>query len=214
MEERTPGNYRIYSIPILSQRGQHKFVSTDGYLQPRTYLILPFLFNPINKQMDNTEFNIDLLSSFFLKGIQLFLSLFLAVHSSYAIDLERIQILWRVQREIFIKLFYTGNREKNQFDDGVKIYELKQYGDRLILLVENRNLNKNVHSHFRCTLSQNAFISRKDSNHQLFDVVPSMHRQIIVTIARKNASHSFTIGHDYQYTLSSQDFIRNSYVNK
>ncbi|UJR38585.1 hypothetical protein I4U23_031249 [Adineta vaga] len=202
MEERTPGNYRIYSIPILSQRGQHKFVSTDGYLQPGTYLILPFLFNPINKQMDNTEFNI-------------------AVHSSYAIDLERIQIPLRVQREFLIKLcifygeqVYTGSREKNQFDDGVKIYELKQYWDGLILLVENRNLNKNVHFHFRCTLSQNAFISRKDSNHQLFDVVPSMHRQIIVTIARKNASHSFTIGHDYQYTLSSQDFIKNSYVNK
>jgi len=80
--------------------------------------------------------------------------------------------------------------------------------------VENRNLNKNVHFHFRCTLSQNAFISRKDSNHQLFDVIPSMHRQIIVTIARKNATHSFTIGHDFQYNLSSQDFIKNSHVNK
>jgi calpain-15 len=58
IEEQTNGNYRIYSIPILSQRGQHKFVSTDGYLQPGTYIILPFLFNPINKHMDNTEFNI------------------------------------------------------------------------------------------------------------------------------------------------------------
>jgi hypothetical protein len=58
IQEQINGNYRIYSIPILSQRGQHKFVSTDGYLQPGTYLILPFLFNPINKQMDNTEFNI------------------------------------------------------------------------------------------------------------------------------------------------------------
>ena len=99
-------------------------------------------------------------------------------------------------------------------DDGVKIYELKKFWDGLILLVENRNLNKNVHFHFRCTLSQNAFISRKDSNHQLFDVIPSMHRQIIVTIARKNASHSFTIGHDFQYVLSSQDFIKNSHINK
>ncbi len=74
--------------------------------------------------------------------------------------------------------------------------------------MENRNLNKNVHFHFRCTLSQNAFISRKDSHHQLFDVIPSMHRQIIVTISRKNASHSFTIGHDFQYNLSSQNFIK------
>jgi hypothetical protein len=41
-----------------------------------------------------------------------------------------------------------------------------------------------------------------------------MHRQIIVTIARKNASHSFTIGHDYQYNLSSQNFIKNSIFNK
>jgi calpain-15 len=60
IEEQINGNYRIYSMPILSQRGQHKFVSTDGYLQPGTYVILPFLFNPINKHMDNTEFNIGL----------------------------------------------------------------------------------------------------------------------------------------------------------
>ncbi|CAF0799483.1 unnamed protein product [Adineta steineri] len=202
IEEQTNKYYRIYSIPILSQRGQHKFVSTDGYLQPGTYMILPLLYNPINKQMDNTEFNI-------------------AVHSSRSIDLERIKIPLRVQREFLIKLciFYgeqvsIGNQTKTECDDGVKIYELKKYWDGLILLVENRNLNKNVHFHFRCTLSQNAFMSRKDSNHQLFDVIPSMHRQIIVTIARKNASHSFTIGHDFQYNLSSQDFIKNSQINK
>jgi hypothetical protein len=41
-----------------------------------------------------------------------------------------------------------------------------------------------------------------------------MHRQIIVTISRKNASHSFTIGHDFQYNLSSQNFIKNSHFNK
>ncbi len=145
----------------------------------------------------------------------------LAVHSSRAIDLERIQIPLRIEREFLIKLclFYgeqvrTGNENKNEIDDGVKIYELKKYWDGLILLVENRNLNKNVHFHFRCTLSQNAFISRKDSRHQLFDVIPSMHRQIIVTIARKNASHSFTIGHDFQYNLSSVNFIKSSHFNK
>ena len=148
----------------------------------------------------------------------------LAVHSSRAIDLERIQIPLRIEREFLIKLciFYgeqvqIGNnstRDKNDIDDGVKIYELKKYWDGLILLVENRNLTKNVHFHFRCTLSQNAFISRKDPNHHLFDVIPSMHRQIIVTIARKNASHSFTIGHDFQYILSSQTFIKNSHINK
>ena len=64
IEEQSNGYLRIYSIPILSQRGQHKFISTDGYLQPGLYLILPFLFNPINKHMDNTEFNIGLFLSF------------------------------------------------------------------------------------------------------------------------------------------------------
>ncbi len=58
MEERSNGNHRIYSIPIVSQRGQHKFISTDGQLQPGIYVILPFLFNQINKYLDNTEFTI------------------------------------------------------------------------------------------------------------------------------------------------------------
>ncbi len=60
MEEQSNGNYRIYSIPIVSPRGQHKFISTDGQLQPGIYVILPILFNPINKYLDNTEFTIGL----------------------------------------------------------------------------------------------------------------------------------------------------------
>jgi hypothetical protein len=152
----------------------------------------------------------------------IYIYIFLAVHSSRAIDLERIRIPLKIEREFLIKLcLFHGEQvqtrldnNQQQIDDGVKIYELKKYWDGLILLVENRNLNKNVHFHFRCTLSQNAFISRKDSHHQLFDVIPSMYRQIIVTISRKNASHSFTIGHDFQYNLSSQQFIKNSNFNK
>src|SRR5207302_1815690 len=67
---------------------------------------------------------------------------------------------------------------------------------------------KYVHFHFRCTLSQNAFISRKDSQRELYDVIPPNHRQIIVTISRKSPSQSFTIGHDFQYNLSSQHYIK------
>lgn len=58
MEENPVGNNRIYAMPIVSQRGQHKFISADGNLSVGTYVILPFLFNPLNKQLDNTEFNI------------------------------------------------------------------------------------------------------------------------------------------------------------
>lgn len=57
-------------------------------------------------------------------------------------------------------------------------------------------------------------MSRKDRLYQVFDVIPPMHRQIIVTISRKNPFHSFTIVHDFQYNLSSQNFIKNSHVNK
>ncbi|CAF1518163.1 unnamed protein product, partial [Rotaria magnacalcarata] len=173
MEEKAHQNYRICRIPIISQLGQHKFVSTD------------------------------------------------AVHSCHSIDLERRKISLRIQREFLIKLciiygepVVKENRTENELNDGVKIYELKKYWDGLILLVENRNLNQNLHFHFRCTLSQNVCMPGKDSHHQLIDVIPSMHRQIIVTISRKNSSHSFTIGHDFQYNLSSQNFIKNSHVNK
>ncbi len=74
--------------------------------------------------------------------------------------------------------------------------------------MENRHPHKYVHFHFNCTVSQNAFISRKDSQRELFDVIPPNYRQIIVTISRKSPSHSFTIGHDFQYNLSSQDSIK------
>ncbi|CAF1038399.1 unnamed protein product [Adineta steineri] len=198
MEEQPHGNYRIYSIPIISQRGQHKFISTDGYLSPGTYVILPLLSNPINKYLDNTEFTI-------------------AIHSSHAIDLERIRIPLRIEREFLIKLciFYgdqvrtanSSDRDTNH-SDGVTIYELKKYWNGLMVLVENRHPTKYVHFHFNCTVSQNAFISRKDSQNELFDIIPPNYRQIIVSITRQSPSHSFTIGHDFQYNLSSHDYIK------
>lgn len=58
MEEQSRGSYRIYSIPIISQRAQHKLISTDGYLSAGAYVILPLLFNPTNKTPDNTDFTI------------------------------------------------------------------------------------------------------------------------------------------------------------
>ena len=61
IEEKSNGDYRIYSMPILSEHGQHKFISTDGHLQPGKYVVLPFLFNPANKQIDSMEFTIGLL---------------------------------------------------------------------------------------------------------------------------------------------------------
>jgi hypothetical protein len=143
--------------------------------------------------------------------------LFLAIHSSHVIDLERIKMPLRIEREFLIKccLFHgeqvrTANNpdKSDNYSDGVTIYELKKHWDGLILLVENRHPSKYVHFHFHCTVSQNASISRKDSLRELFDVIPPNYRQIIVTISRKSPSHSFTIGHDFQYILSSQGFIK------
>jgi hypothetical protein len=143
---------------------------------------------------------------------------FLAIHSSHVIDLERIQIPLRIEREFLIKLcIFFGepvrtatSSDQNEFQsDGITIYELKKhYWDGLVLLVENRHPALFVHFHFRCTVSQNTFISRKDSQRELFDVIPPNHRQIIVTISRKSPSQSFTIGHDFQYNLSSQNSIK------
>jgi hypothetical protein len=141
----------------------------------------------------------------------------LAIHSSHVIDLERVRIPLRIEREFLIKfcIFFgdqvrTANNsdKRNTQSDGVTIYELKKYWDGLILLVENRHPSKFVHFHFSCTVSQNTCISRKDSQRELFDVIPPNYRQIIVTISRKNPSHSFTIGHDFQYILSSQNIIK------
>ncbi|CAF1596676.1 unnamed protein product [Rotaria sp. Silwood1] len=198
MEEQSNGNYRIYSMPIVSRRDQHKLISTNGFLQPGTYVILPFLFNQVNKYLDNTEFTI-------------------AIHSSHILDIQRIKLPLRIEREFLIKLcIFHGepvriskksDNDDNQ-SDGVTIYELKKYWDGLVLLVENRHPSKYVHFHFRCTLSQNTLISRKDSRSELFDIIPPNYRQIIVTISRKSPSNSFTIGHDFEYMLSSQNFIK------
>ncbi|CAF1170644.1 unnamed protein product [Rotaria sordida] len=198
MEEQPNGNYRIYSMPIVSRRDQHKLSSTNGFLQPGTYVILPFLFNQVNKYLDNTEFTI-------------------AIHSSHVLDIQRVKFPLRIEREFLIKLCIfrgepvrTSKNSDNidQQSDGVTIYELKKYWDGLILLVENRHPSKYVHFHFRCTISKNTLISRKDSKREMYDIIPPNYRQIIVTISRKNPSNSFTIGHDFQYILSSQNLIK------
>ncbi len=132
------------------------------------------------------------------------------------IDLERIRMPMRIEREFLIKFCIflgepvrTANSSDRNESDGVTVYELKKYyWDGLILLVENRRSTQYVHFHFRCTVSHNTWISRKDSHRELFDVIPPNHRQIIVTISRKSPSQSFTIGHDFQYSLSSKPYIK------
>ena len=144
-------------------------------------------------------------------------SLSLVIHSSHVIEIERIKLPLRIQREFLIKLcIFYGERvdtakssgKGSDQSDGVTIYELKNYWDGLILLVENSHPFKYVHFHFHCIGSQNALISRKDVVQDLFDVIPPNYRQIIVTISRKNPSSSFTIRHDFQYLLSSQNVIK------
>ena len=77
-----------------------------------------------------------------------------------------------------------------------------------MLLVENRHSYKYVHFHFRCNVSRNALISRRDFQQESFDVIPPNYRQIIVAISRKSPSSSFLVGHDFQYVLSSQYVIK------
>lgn len=134
------------------------------------------------------------------------------------VDLKRIPMPLRIEREFLIKfcIFFgdvvqTASHSdwSDSPSDGVTIYELKkQYWDGLVLLVENRHSSQFVHFHFRCTVSHNTLISRADAHRELFDVIPPNHRQIILTISRASPSQSFTIGHDFQYTLSSQQYLK------
>lgn len=58
MDDTSARHFRIYAIPIISQRGQHKFVCTNGHLPKGNYFLLPFLINPTDKPMSTTEFTI------------------------------------------------------------------------------------------------------------------------------------------------------------
>ena len=58
LETQSNGHHRIYSIPILSERGQQKFICAGGSLPAGRYHLLPFLFNPMKKSVDSTEFNL------------------------------------------------------------------------------------------------------------------------------------------------------------
>ena len=145
-------------------------------------------------------------------------SSFSAVHSSQAVDLQRVKLPEQIEREYLIKLclFYGeevrpgGESSSSGNADGVRILELKSHWDGFILLVENGNRTKNVHFHFRCTSSQNASFSRPSSDYRLSDVIPPSHRQIILLLTRKNPSHSFTIAHHFEYHLSSRPSLQSS----
>lgn len=123
----------------------------------------------------------------------------------------------RIEREFLIKscLFYgesvriaSATDYEQSHSENVTIFELKKHWDGLVILVENRHPSKYVHFYFNCTIAQNATLSRKGSHRELIDVIPPNYRQIVVTISRKSPSHSFSIGHDFQYSLSSQETIK------
>ena len=133
----------------------------------------------------------------------------------------------RIEREYLIKLCLFHGEEVRSTpekstpvtssggDDGeVRIFELKRHWDGFVLLVENGNRRKNVHFHFRCTASQNASLSRPSVDYRISDVVPPLHRQIILIITRKNPSHSFTIAHHFHSELSSHSFLKSGRFEK
>lgn len=198
IEKQSNGNYRIYSIPIQSQRGQHKFICTSSFLSPGFYYILPFLFDPLNKLNENHLFN-------------------LSIHSSSSIDVRSCSLPRQIRREYFIKLclfhgeeISSTNRIGQTIDDQIRLYQLKTYWDGFILLVENRNSTKYLHFYFHCSQSQNANLSRKDSQHQTRDVIPPMHRQIILICSRKNSSHSFRLIHDFHWQISTENSFKSA----
>lgn len=95
--------HRIYSMPIVSQLSEHKFISTDWQLKARNDFhssSISFQFNAQRSQQ------YEFLSRFVLKFVsndERFL-LVSAIHDSHLIDLELIKLRGRIEREFLIKI--------------------------------------------------------------------------------------------------------------
>jgi calpain-15 len=124
----------------------------------------------------------------------------LAIHSSKRLLAEQVSVEGCVISDALIRLVLAKGNRHNAVE-GVAIYSLTKCWSGLVIVVENRHVDKWVHVKIDCSASENLVSSR--GVFLTADAVPPLHRQVMIVLSQLQRNVNVLSEFRMQHRLAS-----------
>ncbi|XP_076223296.1 calpain-D isoform X2 [Nomia melanderi] len=168
-----------------SKRQVRGFVGCHKMLERDLYIVVCLAFNHWHTGMEDTSSYPEYV---------------LAIHSSKRLLVEQISPPAFVLADAIISLTLAkGQRHEGR--EGMTAYYLTKGWAGLVVMVENRHVNKWIHVKCDCHESYNVVSTRGQL--RTADSVPPLHRQVIIVLTQLEGSGGFSIAHRLTHRLAN-----------
>jgi calpain-15 len=186
--------YRVPSFPLShighlmanSEDQTHSCVGCETILQPGHYVAVCMAFNHRFTSRAETR--------------QTAPEYVLAIHSSKHLLAEQVFVEGCEISDALICLVVAKGNQHNAVE-GVAIYSLMECWFGLVIVVENRHVNKWVHVETDCSNSQNLVSTR--GVYFTADAVPPLHRQVVIVLSQLQSNVSVLSEFSMHHRLGS-----------
>ncbi|KAL7300287.1 hypothetical protein TKK_0006919 [Trichogramma kaykai] len=182
---RSPAAPEVGRLVEHSKRQVRGFVGCHKMLERDLYIVVCLAFNHWHTGMeDDTNYP----------------EYVLAIHSSKRLLVEQISPPAFVLADAIISLTLAkGQRHEGR--EGMTAYYLTKGWAGLVVMVENRHVNKWIHVKCDCHESYNVVSTRGQL--RTADSVPPLHRQVIIVLTQLEGSGGFSIAHRLTHRLAN-----------
>lgn len=182
---RSPAAPEVGRLVEHSKRQVRGFVGCHKMLERDLYIVVCLAFNHWHTGMED---------------ISSYPEYVLAIHSSKRLLVEQISPPAFVLADAIISLTLTkGQRHEGR--EGMTAYYLTKGWAGLVVMVENRHVNKWIHVKCDCHESYNVVSTRGQL--RTADSVPPLHRQVIIVLTQLEGSGGFSIAHRLTHRLAN-----------
>ncbi|XP_044577761.1 calpain-D-like isoform X1 [Cotesia glomerata] len=182
---RSPAAPQVGRLVEHSKRQVRGFVGCHKMLERDLYIVVCLAFNHWHTGMEDTSSYPEYV---------------LAIHSSKRLLVEQISPPAFVLADAIISLTLAkGQRHEGR--EGMTAYYLTKGWAGLVVMVENRHVNKWIHVKCDCHESYNVVSTRGQL--RTADSVPPLHRQVIIVLTQLEGSGGFSIAHRLTHRLAN-----------
>ncbi|KAJ8679634.1 hypothetical protein QAD02_015421 [Eretmocerus hayati] len=182
---RSPAAPEVGRLVEHSKRQVRGFVGCHKMLERDLYIVVCLAFNHWHTGIEDTSNYPEYV---------------LAIHSSKRLLVEQISPPAFVLADAIISLTLAkGQRHEGR--EGMTAYYLTKGWAGLVVMVENRHVNKWIHVKCDCHESYNVVSTRGQL--RTADSVPPLHRQVIIVLTQLEGSGGFSIAHRLTHRLAN-----------
>ncbi|XP_014217119.1 calpain-D-like [Copidosoma floridanum] len=186
---RSPAAPEVGRLVEHSKRQVRGFVGCHKMLERDLYIVVCLAFNHWHTGMEDTSSYPEYV---------------LAIHSSKRLLVEQISPPAFVLADAIISLTLAkGQRHEGR--EGMTAYYLTKGWAGLVVMVENRHVNKWIHVKCDCHESYNVVSTRGQL--RTADSVPPLHRQVIIVLTQLEGSGGFSIAHRLTHRLANSGHL-------